>query len=58
MNGREARENGLRLDTQVVRMTEIVAGRLVEHLERAGCAIMNRPSIGVAAATGGYELRQ
>jgi len=37
-------------------MAEIVAKRLVEHLERAGFVIMRRPPIGGGAALGrGFE---
>ncbi len=37
-------------------MAEIVAKRLVEHLERAGFVIMKRPPIGGGAALGrGFE---
>ena len=37
-------------------MAEIVAKRLVEHLERAGFVVMKRPAIGGGAALGrGYE---
>ena len=37
-------------------MAEIVAARLVEHLERAGFAIMKRvPEIGAAALGRGFE---
>ena len=37
-------------------MAEIVAKRLVEHLERAGFVVMKRPSeIGAAALGRGYE---
>ena len=33
-------------------MAEIVAKRLVEHLERAGFVVMKRPAIGGGAALG------
>ena len=37
-------------------MAEIVAKRLVEHLERAGFVVMKRPAIGGGAALGrGFE---
>ena len=37
-------------------MAEIVAKRLVEHLERGGFVIMKRPAIGGGAALGrGFE---
>ena len=37
-------------------MAEIVAKRLVEHLERAGFVVMKRPpEIGAAALAQGYE---
>ena len=37
-------------------MAEIVAKRLVEHLERAGFVVMRRPPIGGGAALGrGFE---
>ncbi len=37
-------------------MAEIVAKRLVEHLERAGFVVMKRPAeIGAAALGRGYE---
>jgi hypothetical protein len=36
-------------------MAEIVAKRLVEHLERAGFVVMNRPAIGGAALGRGFE---
>ena len=39
-------------------MAEIVAERLVEHLERAGFVVMKRPPIGGGAALGrGHEGR-
>ena len=39
-------------------MAEIVAKRLVEHLERAGFVVMQRPAIGGGAALGrGFEPR-
>ena len=52
MNARQARGSGLRLDSQVGSTTEIVATRLVEHLERAEFGILNRPPIRVAAIRG------
>ncbi len=39
-------------------MAEIVAKRLVEHLERAGFVIMKRPpEIGAAALGSGFERK-
>ena len=39
-------------------MSEIVAKRLVEHLERSGFIVLKRPPIGGAAALGrGHEGR-
>jgi hypothetical protein len=40
-------------------MSEIVAKRLVEHLERSGFVVMKKPAIGGGAALGrGFETHQ